>query len=89
MPLTFPRQYRQLDAEAGSVIFPGQSGEKTISCRITRETLRERFGAGPAGPDLLAAFDRNRPRIESVAARKFDLADPAQAVSLTLTPADL
>jgi hypothetical protein len=89
MALSFPRQSRQLDADAGGVTFPGQNGEKTISCRITREALRERFGAGSAGPELLATFDRNRPRIESVAARKFDLADPAQTVSLTLTPADL
>ena len=89
MSLTFPRQNRQLDAEAANVMFPGQNGEKTVSCRITSEALRERLGAGPAATELLATFDRNRARIESMAARKYDLGDSSATVSVTLTPADL
>jgi hypothetical protein len=89
MPLTFPRRYRQLDADAANVIFPGQDGEKTVTCRVSTDVLRAWLGADAAGADLLAAFDRNRARIESLAARKYELANSTDAVSITLTPADL
>ena len=89
MPLTFPRRYRQLDADAANVIFPGQDGEKTVTCKVATDVLRAWLGAEAAGADLLAAFDRNRPRIEALAARKYELANGADTVSVTLTPADL
>jgi len=89
MPLTFPRRTRQLDAEASTVMFPGQNGEKTVTCKITSEALRDRFGASAAATELLATFDRNRARIESMASRKYDMGDVAGTVSVTLTPSDV
>lgn len=88
MPLTFPRQHRQVEFGTGSVAFPGQDADKTVTCRISGETLRIFFGAnGTTGPELLAAFDRHRDRIESAASRKYDLGE-LDEVSVSLTPAD-
>ena len=89
MPLSFPRRYRQLDADAVGVIFPGQDGEKTVTCKVSSEVLHTGFGAGASGPELLDVFDRNRPRIEAIAARKYDLTPGTDTVSVSLTPADL
>jgi hypothetical protein len=89
MSLSFPRRYRQLDAGAAGVIFPGQDGEKTVTCKISSEVLHTGFGAGATGPQLLDAFDQYRARIEALASRKYDLSPGADTVSISLTPADL
>jgi hypothetical protein len=88
MPLTFPRQHRQVEFGTGSVAFAGQDADKTVVCRISGETLQTSFGAsGTTGPELLAAFDRHRDRIEATASRKYDLGE-LDDVSVSLTPAD-
>jgi len=89
MPLSFPRRYRQLDADAANVIFPGQDGEKTVTCKVATDVLRAWPGAAAAGADMLAVFDRNRARVETLAARKYERANGTDTVSVTLTPADL
>lgn len=89
MPLSFPRRYRQLDADASGVIFPGQDGEKTVTVKVSSDVLHAGFGAGSTGAELLDAFDRARARIEALAARKYDRSPSTDTVSVTLTPADL
>ncbi len=88
MPLTFPRHTRQLDVDADAISFPAQDGEKTIRCRVVREALRDWFRASSDRAELLDVVDRNRPRIEALASRKYDRGDSAETVSVTLTPGD-
>ena len=89
MPLSFPRRYRQLDADASGVIFPGQDGEKTVTVKVSSEVLHASFGAGLSGSELLDAFDRARARIEALAARKYDRSSGSDTVSVSVTAADL
>jgi hypothetical protein len=89
MPLTFPRDARHLDSEAASILFYGQDGEKTVACHLASQVLQERLGAGATGPKLLDAFDRNHPRIEAAASKKYDRQDVGWAVSVSLGAEDL
>ncbi len=51
------------------------NSETAIACRITREALCDRLGAGsPTSQDLIDAFRHNRHRIEQIAEALIDSA---------------
>jgi len=70
MNVSFPGIRPQYHAGRLQLTFPATADGAQIRCAITAEALEDHFGAASSRePDLIAAFDANRPAIEAAAAR--------------------
>jgi hypothetical protein len=75
VPLIVPRKNDAWDGFRDVVAFPAEDGDTKapVSCAISDQTLRERFGADVTNvTSLLQAFRRHREAIERAASSKYD-----------------
>lgn len=71
--LKFPRRDCAWDFERKAVRFWGRAGDRGILCRVTLAALQDHFQlVGDGGPLASEAFSSGRPRIEALAAQKWN-----------------
>ena len=72
MAINFPNASRAYDTRRNAVHFWGHDQSMETSFYISADALQRLMpGAGPDEAALLAAFDRNQPRIREAAARLY------------------
>jgi hypothetical protein len=86
MPLFMPRKSDAWDSARDVIAFPAEDADTgaAIDCAISREALVTHFGGIATNVEnLLDAFRRYRPAIESAASSKYDRASKPERLLLT------
>ncbi len=85
MPLYMPGKSEVWDASRRAVAFPAEDAAvgTPVACAISEDALVDHFGALAGNTtNLLDAFRRYRPAIETAASRKYDAAAKSRMVIL-------
>jgi hypothetical protein len=86
MPLFMPRKSDAWDSAREAVAFPAEDAETgaAVACAISKEALVGHFGGiADDVENLLDAFRRYRPAIESAASAKYDGANKPDRILLS------
>ena len=87
--LEFEEKWRFKDGGGDYIGFEASDGERSFTCRVSRESIEDLHGATPHGVSWTTLFDPLRDRVHRALQRKCDAGQFEADGSLLLTSDDI
>lgn len=88
--ITFPDRIERYDPDRDLVLFPARTPGGEITCAVSGEALKDRFGTRGGGEGArLSAFRVHRDEIEAAVRRKYEAGRTERDGSLLIRSSDL